>query len=100
MIKAVEVGVKVMSLWQFALLTDFDYIVFQDDDGKIGFFEAFYPENVVVIGDVGERAAVVTYAEAAGAFLVVLESGKLRMIAQAKDINPSGDQRETQFKQT
>jgi hypothetical protein len=80
-------------VYRFSSVSDFDYIAFETYDMRIGFFEAFYPENVVILGDIEEPTVQITYAPILTAFLVLGESGKMRTVVQSIEINPGNRER-------
>jgi hypothetical protein len=87
LIKTVPVRIRMSKVYQFTSVSDFDYVAFETYDSKIGFFEAFYPENVVMLGDIEEPTVQITYTPILAAFLVLGESGKMKTIVQSIEIN-------------
>jgi hypothetical protein len=74
-------------IYQFASFNDFDFIVFETEEHQLGFFEAFYPENIAIFCQLNEGTVQVVYAQTITAFLVLLESGILRVVPQDIKLN-------------
>jgi hypothetical protein len=50
-------------------------VLFRSEAHHIGFFEAFFLENVVIFSQVEEKTVQIASAQALTAFLVLLEGG-------------------------
>jgi hypothetical protein len=88
LIKAVAFPSKIERVYQFTAFNGFDFVVFETDQRQIGFFEAFFPENIVIFCQVEERTVCVAYAQVITAFVLLLEDGTLKIVGQQIAINP------------
>jgi hypothetical protein len=66
----------------------FDFVVFETKEHQIGFFEAFFPENVVIFCQVDRPTVQIVYTQILTAFLLLLEGGMLKVVGQTIYMNP------------
>ena len=45
----------------FSSYDDFDYVLFVDSTGRVGMFEAYYPDNVSIIGEVQHKPVMISF---------------------------------------
>jgi hypothetical protein len=88
MMKTVEFSRRIVTAFAVSSAGDIDFVVVQTDGLQLGFFEAFYPETFVELATLHERVVCATYSQPLRAFLVVTESGVLRVMRHSLDINP------------
>jgi hypothetical protein len=86
-IKSAPFPQTVARAYSFSSFSDFDFIAFETEEHQLGFFEAFYPENSVIFCQLDQPAVQVVYADALTSFLVLLESGLLRVVPTSIDLN-------------
>lgn len=80
LIKTVPFRFSVAKAFAFASFSDFDYVVVETEERELAVFEAFYPDKVVVLGQVDEDIVGVFYAQMKTAFIVIMKSGTINII--------------------
>jgi hypothetical protein len=88
LIKTVTFLPAVARVYQFSAFNGFDFIAFETQEHQIGFFEAFFPENVLMFYQVEEATVQIAYAQVLTAFIFLLEGGALKIVGQSITINP------------
>jgi hypothetical protein len=88
LIKTVDFLPRVLQVYQFHAFNGFDFVAFETEDHQVGFFEAFFPENIVIFCQLNEGTVQIAYAQILTAFLLLLEGGTLKIVGQSININP------------
>jgi WD40 repeat protein len=60
-IKTVPFHRRIVRIFMVSTCADIDYIVFETSNHELAFFEAFYPENLMIIYEIKEEIAAITY---------------------------------------
>jgi hypothetical protein len=87
LIKSVGFPSRVVKVYEFTAFNGFDFVAFETEQHQIGFFEAFFPDNIVIFCQVAEPTVCIAYAELITAFVLVLEDGTVKIVGQKITIN-------------
>ena len=77
-IKKAALPAEIVNWWQFTSSKGFDYVVFQDSENKIGFFEAFYPEHINRFYETRSRVCHVSYDVFRECFIILTHDGLIQ----------------------
>lgn len=74
-IKRTAMPAEIVSWWKFVSPSGFDYVVFQDTENKLGFFDALYPESVIRFYETRSRVVWTSYDFTTERFVIIMHDG-------------------------